>query len=420
MPILLLPHELLMLIAAQLDCRDLNALLRTHSSLYNQLIGCLYRWNLRSRGFAALIWAAKRGSTSTLQRFLDIGVDLSWKSRYRAQMSHKLHRVSSMADTKRDHPICHAVTSGQADFVRKLIENGADINFKDVYGRSPLALAARQGNFTLVQMLISLGANPLSYDRLFHRPAANAASQGHYDIADYLLQELGKYKHSPIRLDHTIMAEIQWMLLYAAKEGNEKQIRLCLSKGADINFQPRGERCTPLCGALLSAPAPQALRVVKLLLGHGADPNIALPAKRSSPGWKLPPNLPLGLAMLRDESLQLIKALLRAGADVRQCGLALFDAIRLEKATEFRLLVDHHADLNIRLKGKSLAEYALQSGCQSIQKACLSLDDTAPTRQLATRTISCRRTCHRPAGRRLRNDHVSSETILPIRPPVPG
>lgn len=77
MSILSLPQELLTLIAGQLDCRDLNALLRTHPTFYNQLISCLYQWNVRSRGFAALIWAAKRGSIRTLQRFLNIGVDVS-------------------------------------------------------------------------------------------------------------------------------------------------------------------------------------------------------------------------------------------------------------------------------------------------------------------------------------------------------
>lgn len=126
-------------------------------------------------------------------------------------------------------------------------------------------------------MLIFLGANQLSYDRFFHRPAANAASQGHHLVADYLLQELANY--SPARLNHTLRVDIHWMLLYAAKEGNEKRMRWFISNGADINFQPRGERCTPLCGALLSAPQP--LRTVKFLLGHGADPSIALPTQKS-------------------------------------------------------------------------------------------------------------------------------------------
>jgi hypothetical protein len=83
------------------------------------------------------------------------------------------------------------------------------------------------------------------------------------------------------------------------------------------------------------------LRIVKLLLDHDADPNIVLPAKKGNPGgWKLRSRSPLSLAILREESLQLIKVLPKAGADATQCGLALFDAVKLEKAAEFRLLVD--------------------------------------------------------------------------------
>lgn len=98
--------------------------------------------------------------------------------------------------------------------------------------------------------------------------------------------------------------------------------------------------------------------------------------------------------MLREESLQLIKLLLRAGADARRCGLALFNAVRLGRAAEFRLLLDYHADLYVCLKGRSLAEHARQSDCQSIREAFLGLDLTAPTRELT------RRTAYRLPGRR--------------------
>ncbi len=83
----------------------------------------------------------------------------------------------------------------------KLIEHGPNIDFNNIDGRSPLALAALHGNIALVQMLISLGVNRLSYERFFHRPTANTASQGHHYVADYLLQELGKYP--PIKLSQT-------------------------------------------------------------------------------------------------------------------------------------------------------------------------------------------------------------------------
>lgn len=198
------------------------------------------------------------------------------------------------------------------------------------------------------------------------------------------------------------------------EKGTRKRIRSFLSKGADINFQPKGEWCTPLCGALLSVPQP--LEIVKLLLDHGADPNITLlPSKSGSGGWKPSPSPPLNLAMLREESLQLFKVLLKAGTDAQQCGLALFDAVRLKTAAEFRLLVDHHADLYVCLKGRPLAECARQSNCQVIQEACLGLDTTAPTRELA------RRTAYRLPSRRRRRQYLfPNDTILTIRAPALG
>lgn len=87
----------------------------------------------------------------------------------------------------------------------------------------------------------------------------------------------------------------------------------------------------------------------------------------------------------------------------------MFDAVKLEKVAEFRLLVDHHADLYVHLKGRSLAECLWQSDCQSIREACLGLNDTAPTRELA------RNTAYRHGGRWRINDQFSNETILTIR-----
>lgn len=195
-----------------------------------------------------------------------------------------------------------------------------------------------------------------TYDLLRQRPIANTASQGHHLVADYLLQELVSY--SPVKLNHTIKMDIQWMLVYAAKDGNEERVRSCLSKGADINFQPKKVEGTTLCGALSSAPRP--LEVVKLLLSRGADPHIVWPAKRRRMGcWSPPHSPPLRLAMLREESLHLIKVLLKFGADAKESSLALFDTVRLKKAVEFRLLQAHHVDTHVRLEGKSLADLAL-------------------------------------------------------------
>ncbi|KAJ5403894.1 Ankyrin repeat protein [Penicillium cosmopolitanum] len=413
MSILLLPNELLMLIAYQLECKDLNALIQTNLSLYRRLNRYLYYWNVGRNGFSGLVWAAKVGSVSTLQWFLAVGAGLDLESSYWAFTKRSLPgssrpRSTLAADTWTDHPICHAAKNGHANFVRKLIEYGVNINFKDLNGRSPLSLAARQGHFALVQMLISLGACQLSYDRYHRRPIANAASQGHHVIADYLLQELVNY--SPVHLNYTIKVDIQWMLLYAAKEGNEKRVRSLLSKGADINYQFKDEKCTPLCGALSLAPRP--LRTVKLLLDLGADPNITLPPKRTrSGGWRWPSSTPLRLAMLREESLDLIKVLVKSGADAGQSSLALFDAVALDKPAEFQLLVDRHADINVRLERKPLAECILHSTCEKIKEAFHQRDFTATTRELALHRARGQ-PLGRSSRRRRRNEQTADESAL--------
>lgn len=87
--------------------------------------------------------------------------------------------------------------------------------------------------------------------------------------------------------------------------------------------------------------------------------------------------------MLREASLHLIKVLLRYGADARESSKALFDAIDLDKAAAFRLLVGHHADIHVRLVSRFLAQCALQGNHESIGEHFLNLDITVPARPLA-------------------------------------
>ncbi|KAE8420254.1 ankyrin repeat-containing domain protein [Aspergillus pseudocaelatus] len=57
-----------------------------------------------------------------------------------------------------------AISKGDVDSVRILLENGADPSGWDIHGQSALTLATANGNEEIVTMLLDRGANPLPHD----------------------------------------------------------------------------------------------------------------------------------------------------------------------------------------------------------------------------------------------------------------
>ncbi len=53
-----------------------------------------------------------------------------------------------------------AVRRGDRDMIKILLDNGADIECRDAYDRTPLLIAIDQGNIDLVKLLLENGANP--------------------------------------------------------------------------------------------------------------------------------------------------------------------------------------------------------------------------------------------------------------------
>lgn len=55
-------------------------------------------------------------------------------------------------------PLCVAISKGDIDLVKKLVEYGADINDKIQRGITPLMMATRYQNVEMVKFLLSKGA----------------------------------------------------------------------------------------------------------------------------------------------------------------------------------------------------------------------------------------------------------------------
>ena len=67
-----------------------------------------------------------------------------------------------------------------------LLDNGANANIKDRYGRTPLHLLARAGNPELARLLISRGASVNTIDNQGRTPAKIATQSGHERMVDVL------------------------------------------------------------------------------------------------------------------------------------------------------------------------------------------------------------------------------------------
>ena len=64
--------------------------------------------------------------------------------------------MASMGEASMGEALIDACLNGQAREVRRLLSGGADINFVDEEGRTPLMAASRNGHVEVVDMLYSL------------------------------------------------------------------------------------------------------------------------------------------------------------------------------------------------------------------------------------------------------------------------
>ncbi len=133
-------------------------------------------------------------------------------------------------DEKKDmasRVLCNRAILGECDQIAKLLARGADVNFRDNIGKTPLIYAAMNGHVDAVKMLIKAGAK------------INLANKG--------------------------MTAMTW----AAQYGHAGVIECLIDEGASVNRRDRNGRT-----ALMHAAYYAKASVIEALLNHGADPNI--------------------------------------------------------------------------------------------------------------------------------------------------
>ncbi|XP_049777628.1 serine/threonine-protein phosphatase 6 regulatory ankyrin repeat subunit C-like [Schistocerca cancellata] len=135
----------------------------------------------------------------------------------------------------------HASISGQSPIfealrskkmLKLLIDAGADVNFKDDHGWSPLQEALSSGSFKGLNMLLDVGADPSSVDdcgvSLLHMLASRPVDHKEFSkITERLIQSGMRVNVA----DHNGRTPLH----YAAKEGNWKYLKILIDAGGDVS-----------------------------------------------------------------------------------------------------------------------------------------------------------------------------------------
>jgi cytohesin len=274
-----------------------------------------------------------------------------------------------------------------AEIVSLLLANGADINAKDSYNRTPLLLSLGLGYSDMAKLLIAKGADVNAKDKGETTPLLSAALDNNKDMEKLLMAKGAKVdiftasamgdiervkgflNSNPSMINAT--QGVFTPFHAAAFSGQTEMMKFLMGKGADVNAG-YPEKQTPLYwaaykghldaaelliakGAIInseSSNSPSPLfgaawggnkEIGELLIAKGADVN----AKDRS-GWT-----PLFTAAMTDKgSNDMVELLIAKGADVNAKDIkgrtplwATANENRLERA---RLLVSKGADVNAK------------------------------------------------------------------------
>ncbi|CAK4133483.1 unnamed protein product [Aphanomyces euteiches] len=169
---------------------------------------------------------------------------------------------SDDVDRSKSNKLLKAAEEGDVDKVHELLEDGADVNFKNEDEQTPLHEASANGYVDVVKVLIAHGATVDTTDRYRKTPLYRACSAGHFHVVQELLTHgadvniADKYNQTP--------------LYWAAERGHLHVVKELLAHFAMADIANKGGK-TPLHWA--SKKGHDA--VVKELLAHGASVDLA-------------------------------------------------------------------------------------------------------------------------------------------------
>jgi len=230
-----------------------------------------------AKGQSVLHLAAEDGHIDIVQALIANGAEIEAKDRYRRT------------------PLMYAAKYGHIAVVKTLIENGAK-EAKDRYRSTPLMFAVEYGHIAVVKALIENGAEIEAKDGYGRTPLMLAAKCGHIAVVkaliangankdeikeelpniilldlightqEAIIEKLHEFKNLGIDVIQIDNAGGQSVLHLVAKDGHIEVVKALIANGAEIEAEDEDGR-TPL----MLAAKKGHIEVVKALIANGAN-----------------------------------------------------------------------------------------------------------------------------------------------------
>jgi ankyrin repeat protein/mono/diheme cytochrome c family protein len=230
-----------------------------------------------------------------------------------------------------------AIRNADAQVVRMLIDNGADVNARDAQGNTPLILASFYASPKCVALLLEKGADANAANKAGVTALIRAATN--YEKTRLLVDAGAKVGMRSADLGNTPL------ILAARRAGNSRTVMLLLERGASAT-EPNNAGVSPI----MSGAASGDLETVQFLLDAGAKVGDYPKANDLRTAAMAGLRTPLMWAAYHNDE-RMIRLLLERGADPNQStffGTALSQACWNDGFEAAELLIDRGANVNAR------------------------------------------------------------------------
>jgi ankyrin repeat protein len=265
--------------------------------------------------------------------------------------------IASVASTSKTHPatvnahtsalLLQAARNGDTAGAKKAIAQGADVNFRDSSGSTPLMLAARYGHEAVVKLLLAQKADSAIKRKDNETALSLAIGSGYPSVAREIASTQSDF-----------VAEFEpgtSLLGWAATWDDLAAVKACFGHKVDLSGSSQAE-------ALGIAAAQGLSDIANYLLKNGTDVNGSFGHGTTPLMFAAMSSYPGATGMLD----QLLKAGAKVDDEDADGKTALLWAATGANLESIKILIAHGADINHRDKsGKTASQLADESGANT-------------------------------------------------------